>query len=170
MKSYVSALVVMVTLLAGCGTQDKASQVQSISSSRRALSAELTHNTIDPKLNIGQNYGSSVSVDVENKMVTVFISNCPRNALCFWSGPSYSAELVDIKIESCGVISYKALTDARPVDGGLIDIVVTDNSKSLCDVAYPFLTEVVLKTAFVERSQGTDVTTSSIFNSKDALK
>jgi hypothetical protein len=78
--------------------------------------------------------------------------NCPANALCV-RGPLIRIELPLISVEkdSCGVVTYHALSDKMPVDGTRQELIVRDNQLSICEIVYSAHTTIQYNVKFWNR-------------------
>lgn len=169
MKNLMQGVAVAMLVVTGCGSQNNAA-LNSHSGTRNAVSAELTDLKLDPGLGVNGAERATVTVDFTKKEVSLFINVCPRGSRCVWPGPTYRAALGPITADSCGVITYKAKTDQRPVDGALTEITVRDYSRILCDRSYPYMTEVELDHAISSRLTPREEKTHSELKGKHILK
>jgi hypothetical protein len=136
---------------------------------RATLHADLTDNNIDPNFSHITTPASVIVNFAQNYVQLNIGPQCPHGALCLIAGFEQSAPITSISTDSCGVETIVASKDLRPVDGGFVQITVTDNSRSICEIVYPYMTVVDVKTAHYTRSESNEVTTNSIFRGKLAL-
>lgn len=136
------------------------------------LSAELTE-----VMNIDQDsylsdmriYGGKVKIKQLRKEITLELEHapvCPTGMFCPQVLVTHAITLpiTEQYVGDCGSNVYVALKDARPVDGALEKIVVTDYTSNKCPhfIALPE-TGITLETSFFDRMNGKEVSTHSSF-------
>lgn len=67
---------------------------------------------------------------------------------------TFEVKIVDITVDGRGVRTYKAREDQRPVDGYLQEIIVKDNSRSLCEMVYAAPTMIEFNSSYYDRQGG----------------
>lgn len=91
--------------------------------------------------------------------------SCPAGALCALpTFMNYELPIVAAKTDSCGTVAYLAKRDDRPVDGGLNQLIIKDNTNNRCPHFVALApTEVIHQTAYYHRLEGKEVKTRSTF-------
>lgn len=169
MKTFTQFVAIASLMMVGCGRSEESKVSAAKLSAQSELVAALTELNIDKNLGIGTAYGASVTIFKPAQSISVHITTCPPSALCSTPGPVYTAKIMKQSKDGCGVITTFASTDKRPVDGALTEIRVTDTSKSLCEIIYPFSTKVELTTKIVSRRTGIEGSTYSVMTGNEVL-
>lgn len=147
--------------------------LQSFSASATSLrlapkTATGTQITAVPALNENANVAVT-TIDQENGEIVVQLFNdmCgqllpvePGVMRCMAAAQlvkEYSAPIISQTTGACGETVIKASIDARPVDGALNEITVTDNSTLICDIFPPAPTVIDVHSEFVSRMQHTTI-------------
>lgn len=112
----------------------------------RQVRAQLTEFNMDPRGSRPQPVDGFVAVDFTNGTVTLSldITTCNRTTPCPPSRTisSVTLPLVSSRLDGCGSHVYIARKDARPVDGVLREITVTDHTGRICEDLRRHLTDV----------------------------
>ena len=172
MKLAFIAQLLPAVILGGCGANSTDQASTASDSPAIHLQADLSDLNLDRDLHVGSNFGGSVTINGQpgSGDITVFISTCPPNAFCIWGGPSYTAKFLGKRIGSCGIVTYRGLTDDRPVDGALTIITVRDFGRTTCDQTFPFDTEVSLITRAYDRMNRREIRTYSTLKGRSLLQ
>ncbi len=110
---------------------------------------------------VGINIGASfVDINYNIKQVTLTVTHryfCPPGAECLQSMPMptlVTLPIVAVQVDACGMKTISALTDARPYDGSLEQIVVQDYSNVKCEYFIPYQSTASYTTQFFNRRTG----------------
>ena len=112
--------------------------------------------------------GGRLRVNAVRKQLSLVFDlawSCPPNALCAMVMPEHRIDLpiVEIKRDSCGVVTYKAERNMMPADGTHQIITVKDNTHSVCEILYPAPTIITYSVAFYNRMSAEVINQKSFF-------
>lgn len=108
----------------------------------------------------------SIRVNAVTKVVKLTLQYpfpCPIGMICMQVIENEVIELplTEVKRDGCGVVVYTAQKDKRPVDGALTEIIVRDNSRSVCEIIYPAMTTLEYNVRFYNRMTRDEVVQNS---------
>ena len=91
---------------------------------------------------------------------------CPVGFSCTQEirGIFKTMNIVETKINDCGIVTVIAKEDQRPVDGALEVITLEDSSRASCKFFVPYVNKGTYLTSYVNRMTGKNVTVKSKFN------
>jgi hypothetical protein len=167
MKTVFSVLVLSMSAFAVHAFAD-----ESVRSSPRRLNAAITRVVhIDEHLShIQRVNGGQITLDLTARQATLTLYQpyfCPVDAICIAMMPApvkIDLPLISKRRDSCGIVVYTALRDARPVDGILEVLEISDNTRNTCPTFVQLApTDVSYRTAFVSRMNGVEGKTHSQF-------
>lgn len=112
-----------------------AEAAQLIPPQRISYRATLTEMNLDPQLSFSA-VGGFVEIELTGGKITLALhlsADCPPNAACD-PNPTRFIELplVTTQTDSCGITTYRAAEDKRPMDGIYQELKVHDYSQAVC--------------------------------------
>lgn len=138
-------------------------------SNAKVRTAKLTYFDLDPNFQyIGTNNSGVIQFNSAKNEVSLLVTgsnSCPAGAVCVWNPSVYtSLPVVEAKADACGVITYVASQDKRPVDGNFEKLTITDFQYSICEVVANVLeVPVQYMTAIVYETTSAGMDGSMVF-------
>jgi hypothetical protein len=135
--------------------------------------AELISWDFDPSSNLAKLdiLDGQVKVNAVTKYVSLsfqYPMPCEPNMFCaaVMESTEIKIGLVEVVKDGCGVVTYTGRQDKRPVDGAMTEIIVRDNSNSICEILYPAMTTIELNYSFYNRLTGQEIVQNSFLRAQ----